>query len=77
MSALLPKADIHRHERHVRFVPKADIRPASFDHLVGSGDQRLRNGQTERFGRLEIDRQLELVGRLHWKIEVLHLAHFR
>jgi hypothetical protein len=24
MSALPPKADIHRHERHVRFVPKAD-----------------------------------------------------
>src|SRR6516165_8660127 len=25
MSALPPKADIHRRERHVRFVPKADI----------------------------------------------------
>jgi len=25
MSALHPKADIHRRERHVRFVPKADI----------------------------------------------------
>jgi hypothetical protein len=28
MSALPPKADIHRRERHVRFVPKADIAPA-------------------------------------------------
>src|SRR5215831_7838902 len=25
MSALLPKADINRRERHVRFVPKADV----------------------------------------------------
>jgi hypothetical protein len=25
MSALPPKADIHRREWHVRFVPKADI----------------------------------------------------
>jgi hypothetical protein len=27
MSALPPKADIHRRKRHVRFVSKADIRP--------------------------------------------------
>jgi hypothetical protein len=25
MSALPPKADIHRRERHVRFVPKAEV----------------------------------------------------
>jgi hypothetical protein len=28
MSALPPKADIHRHDEHVRFVPKADIGPS-------------------------------------------------
>jgi hypothetical protein len=27
MSALLPKADITERDRHVRFVPKADILP--------------------------------------------------
>jgi hypothetical protein len=29
MSALPPKADIVEHDRHVRFVPKADIAPDS------------------------------------------------
>jgi hypothetical protein len=40
VSALPPKADIERHDRHVRFVPKADICSAAnctlFDHLVGA-----------------------------------------
>src|SRR5262249_6783702 len=35
----------------------------SFDHLVGASEQRLRHGEAERFGGLEIDRKLEL-GRL-------------
>jgi hypothetical protein len=34
-----------------------------FDHLVGAGEQRVRHGEAERFGGLEIDHQLEL-GRL-------------
>ena len=29
MSALPPKADIERHDQHVRFVPKADLRICS------------------------------------------------
>jgi hypothetical protein len=37
--------------------------PNSLDHLVGGGEQRLWNGETKRFGSLEIDRKLEL-GRL-------------
>jgi len=40
MSALPPKADIRCRDRHVRFVPKADISSAAkkalFDHLVGN-----------------------------------------
>ena len=41
MSALPPKADIERHDWHVRFVPKANIRIAAnlFDHLVGEREQ--------------------------------------
>jgi hypothetical protein len=31
MSALLPKADIRRHECDVRFVPKADIAERRWD----------------------------------------------
>src|ERR1700730_10951884 len=34
-----------------------------FDHLVGAGEERLRHGETERFGGLHVDKQLEL-GRL-------------
>jgi hypothetical protein len=60
MSALPPKADIVRHGGNVRFVPKADICGAAkedlFDHLVGAGKQRLRNGQTNCLGTFEIDR---------------------
>src|SRR6516162_7885705 len=36
----------------------------SFDHLVGAGEQRRRNFQVKRPGRLEIDDELDF-GRLH------------
>src|SRR5262245_59553590 len=35
------------------------------DDLIGGGEQRLRNGQTERLCGLEIDNQLVLGRRLH------------
>jgi hypothetical protein len=35
-----------------------------FDHLVGANEKRLRHGQAERLGGLEIDHQLELGGGL-------------
>jgi hypothetical protein len=54
MSALPPKADITERDRHARFVPKADMRPVLFDHLVGAEDKRLWKGDTERFCGLEI-----------------------
>ena len=38
------------------------------DHLVGCGEQRLRNGQAERFCALKIDNQFILGRRLHRKI---------
>ncbi len=41
----------------------AQARAVSFDHLVGAGEDRLRHGQAERLGGLEIDDQLEF-GRL-------------
>ena len=37
----------------------ASTRAASFDDLVGAGEDRLRDGQAERLGGLEIDDQLE------------------
>jgi hypothetical protein len=46
MSALPPKADMVQRDRHVRFVPKADIGTSLvcqlLDHLVGAGEQRGR-----------------------------------
>jgi hypothetical protein len=68
MSALLPKADIDERDRHVRFVPKADIlrcggEPSLFDHLVGCLQEWLRDGEAKRLRSLEIDDQLEF-GRL-------------
>ena len=69
MSALPPKADMEQQGGDVRFVPKADICGAAnstlFDHLVGARQQRLRDGDAERFRRLEIDRQFKFGRRLH------------
>ena len=39
-----------------------------FDHLVGCGEQRLRNGQSEHLCGLEIDNQFVLGRRLHRQI---------
>jgi len=36
-----------------------------FDHLVGAGEQRRRNGKTKRLCRLGVDHQLELCDLLH------------
>src|SRR4029453_13802774 len=57
-------------------VPLADPAPAGrfrwgialFDDLVGAGEQRLRHGEPERLGCLEVDRQLKLGGRLGRKV---------
>src|SRR5262245_25487903 len=39
-----------------------------FDHLVGAREQRMRHGEAERLGGLEVDGELVLGRRLHWKI---------
>ena len=41
---------------------------ALFDHLVGSGEHRLRNGNAERLCGLEIDNKLILGGSLHREV---------
>src|ERR1051326_7041852 len=51
----------------------------SLDHLVGTGEQRLRYGKAERFRCVEIDDQLEFGGSLDrqvgWLGPVKDLAH--
>jgi hypothetical protein len=42
-----------------------------FDHLVGAGERRLRNSQTDCLGGFEIDDQLVFGRRLNWKIDSL------
>jgi hypothetical protein len=39
-----------------------------FDHLIGAGKQRWRNGQAERLCCLEVDHELEFCGLDHWKV---------
>src|SRR5262249_15290010 len=70
--ALPPKADIERHDRHVRSVPKADIRIATncslFDHLVDAGEHGRGNIEAERLCGLEVEHRLIPCRRLHRQI---------
>jgi len=48
---------------------RRDVRGGgSFDHLVGTHEQRGRNHHAERFRGLEIDRQFDLSGLLHRQV---------
>src|SRR6266478_975364 len=45
------------------------MRPAaSFDDLVGAGEDRWRHGQAERLGGVEVDDQFKCRRLLHWQI---------
>ena len=75
MSALPLKADIAERDRHVRFVPKADImrrgKITLLDHLVSGDAQRLWHRDAERLSRFEIDNQQILHWHLHRKFRWL------
>ena len=53
-------------------MPKADIWSAAnsslFDHLVGGGEQRLRDGYAKLLRGFEIDDQFKFGRDLHWKV---------
>ena len=63
MSALARTADQGWTLRHVRKVPQADSRSAAIgiliDHLVGAGEQRCWNVESQRLRRLEVDNKIE------------------
>ena len=70
MSALPPKADIRRHTRDVRFVPKLSRRSeisVLFDHLIGQRGQLIRHTKAEGLGGLEVEVELEFCRLLQLK----------
>src|SRR5262249_40503282 len=44
------------------------VHPPLFDHLVGAGEKRFRNGQSERLGGLEVYDQLEFGRQLNRQV---------
>src|SRR5262249_37958096 len=47
---------------------RRSINLCSLDDLVGSGQDRLRDRQAERLGRLQVDGQIESRWPLHWQV---------
>jgi hypothetical protein len=64
MSALPPKADIERHDWHVRFVPLSDICSAAnctlFDHLIGADEEGRGHLNANDFSGGQINDHFEL-----------------
>jgi hypothetical protein len=59
MSSGLPlKADIAQYRRHVSNVPEGEM--PLFDHLVGANEQERRNCEAERFGCVQVYKELNL-----------------
>src|SRR5262245_13289444 len=56
--------------RHMEMSAKGQKRTlhSLFDHLVGSGEQRRRNGKAKRLRGLEVDGQLVFGRRLDWHV---------
>jgi hypothetical protein len=67
MSALPLRTDIVGAVDHVRKVPETEV-AASFNHFVGAGEQRGRDGEAEHLRGPKINNQLQLGRKLHGQI---------
>jgi hypothetical protein len=54
-SDLPPETDILRAGRHISKLPTAEVGGFLFDHLIGAGKYRWRDGDTKRLGGMEVD----------------------
>jgi hypothetical protein len=71
-SAITPTTPRRRTFRLVAFVPIRDQRRCSkitlFDHLVGGGEERLRDIKSERFRGFQIDYKFVFCRLLKWQV---------
>src|SRR6516165_10246919 len=54
----------------------AAARPPLFDHLVGGGEQRLREFHAQRLGRFEVEDEIELCRLFDWQIRWLRALQY-
>ena len=54
--------------QHVRIGLGGFTHIAGFERLIGSGEKRERNRQSNRLGSFEVDHQVELGRLLHWHV---------
>src|SRR6266436_5352113 len=65
MSSALPSnSDIARRRRHFAFMPFPEVARISIDHLVGTQQERRRNGQAECACCIQVHDEFELEGLL-------------
>jgi hypothetical protein len=57
---------IERHRHHGRKSRHEGSAPKSFNYMIGAEEERLRDGQAEGAGSLEVDDELECARLLDW-----------